>query len=258
VIEPGRRAPAGPGLAAALAAAGAAGAHRPGLGRCCCAGRRAGAPWRCATWRCACPSWRRRARRLVREHFGWLGRSLLERGLLWYASPARLKRLIHVEGDVHLAERSGRPVMWLVPHFMALDVAGAATQLFQKRRWARSTTPQSNPVLDAAMRAAAALRAARSSRATTAPCRWCAPSSAARLLQPARHGLRPARRRLRALLRRAGGHAAGALAHGALAGHDGAAGGGRDAARRPGLPRALPAEPWSDWPTDDPRPTPRA
>ena len=30
--------------------------------------------------------------RLVREHFGWLARSLLERGLLWYASPARLKR----------------------------------------------------------------------------------------------------------------------------------------------------------------------
>ena len=27
------------------------------------------------------------ARALVREHFRWLGRSLLERGLLWYASP---------------------------------------------------------------------------------------------------------------------------------------------------------------------------
>ena len=29
---------------------------------------------------------------IVKQHFGWLGRSLLERGLLWYASPARLKR----------------------------------------------------------------------------------------------------------------------------------------------------------------------
>jgi KDO2-lipid IV(A) lauroyltransferase len=29
-----------------------------------------------------------RAPGLVREHFGWLGRSLLERGLLWYASPS--------------------------------------------------------------------------------------------------------------------------------------------------------------------------
>ncbi len=90
---------------------------------------------------------------LVREHFQWLGRSLLERGLLWYASPARLKRLIHVEGDVGLAERSERPVMWLVPHFMALDVAGVATQLFQKRLVGSIYQAQSNPVLDAAMRA---------------------------------------------------------------------------------------------------------
>jgi KDO2-lipid IV(A) lauroyltransferase len=90
---------------------------------------------------------------LVREHFQWLGRSLLERGLLWYASPARLKGLIHVEGDVHLAERSERPVMWLVPHFMALDVAGAATQLFQTRWVASIYQAQSNEVLDAAMRA---------------------------------------------------------------------------------------------------------
>ncbi|HNG80498.1 MAG TPA: hypothetical protein PLW24_13570, partial [Burkholderiaceae bacterium] len=69
---------------------------------------------------------------IARSHFGWLGRSFLERSLLWYASGERLQRLIHVEGDVKLAERSERPVMWLVPHFLALDVAGAATQLFQK------------------------------------------------------------------------------------------------------------------------------
>ena len=90
--------------------------------------------------------------RIVRQQFGWLGRSLLERGLLWYASPARLKRLIHVEGEVHLAETSPYPVMWLVPHFMALDVAGAATQLFQKQWVASIYQAQSNPVLDAAMR----------------------------------------------------------------------------------------------------------
>jgi len=89
---------------------------------------------------------------LVREQFRWLGRSLLERGLLWYASPARLKRLIHVEGDVHLAQTSERPVMWLVPHFMALDVAGAATQLFQTRQVASIYQAQSNAVFDHAMR----------------------------------------------------------------------------------------------------------
>ncbi len=91
-------------------------------------------------------------RRLAREHFQWLGRSILERGLLWYASPQRLKRLIHIEGDVRLAERSERAVMWLVPHFIALDVAGAATQLFQSKWVASIYQQQSDPTLDAAIR----------------------------------------------------------------------------------------------------------
>ena len=89
---------------------------------------------------------------LVREHFQWLGRSLLERGLLWYGSPERLRRLIHVDGDVGLAERSERPVMWLVPHFMGLDVAGVAVLLFQKRKGVSIYQAQSNPVMDAALR----------------------------------------------------------------------------------------------------------
>jgi KDO2-lipid IV(A) lauroyltransferase len=89
---------------------------------------------------------------LVREHFQWLARSLLERAVLWYASPERLKRLIQIEGDVHLAETSDRPVMWLVPHFLAVDVAGAATQLFQTRMVCNVYTAQSNPVLDRALK----------------------------------------------------------------------------------------------------------
>ena len=89
---------------------------------------------------------------LVRQHFQWLARSLLERGLLWYAPVERLRRLIQVEGDVGLAERSARPVMWLVPHFVGLDVAGVATQLFQGRQVASIYQAQSNPVFDAAMR----------------------------------------------------------------------------------------------------------
>jgi KDO2-lipid IV(A) lauroyltransferase len=90
--------------------------------------------------------------KLAREHFQWLGRSILERGLLWYASPARLRRLIRVEGDVGLAERSERPVMWLVPHFMALDVAGVSVLLFQKRKGISIYQEQSDAVMDAAIR----------------------------------------------------------------------------------------------------------
>ena len=89
---------------------------------------------------------------LVRQHFQWLARSLLERGLLWFASPARLKSLIQIEGDVGFAERSAKPVRWLVPHFVALDVAGVATQLFQGRKVASIYQAQSNTVFDVAMR----------------------------------------------------------------------------------------------------------
>ena len=99
------------------------------------------------------PEWPAAEREAVaRDHFGWLGRSLLERGLLWYAPVERLRGLIHVEGDVGLAERSERPVMWLVPHFLALDVAGVATQLFQTRKVGSIYQQQSDPAFDAAMR----------------------------------------------------------------------------------------------------------
>ena len=91
-------------------------------------------------------------RHLVRQHFEWTGRSLLERGLLWHASAERLRRLIHIEGDVHFAENSARPVMWLVPHFVALEVAGAATQVYQNKTGCDIYTAQSNPVLDAAFK----------------------------------------------------------------------------------------------------------
>jgi Kdo2-lipid IVA lauroyltransferase/acyltransferase len=89
---------------------------------------------------------------LVREHFRWLGRSIVERGLLWYAPRERIEHLIEVEGDVHLAERTEAPVMWLVPHFMALEAAATAVQLFQTRRGATIYQAQSNPVFDAAVR----------------------------------------------------------------------------------------------------------
>lgn len=89
---------------------------------------------------------------LVREHFRWLGRSLVERGLLWYAPRERLERLIEVEGDVRLAAGTSGAVMWLAPHFLALEVAALAVQLFQPRRGCSIYQRQSNAVFDAAMR----------------------------------------------------------------------------------------------------------
>jgi Kdo2-lipid IVA lauroyltransferase/acyltransferase len=92
-------------------------------------------------------------RALVREHFALLGRSVLERGVLWHASPARLKRLIRIEGDIGFAERHpATPVMWLTPHFVALEVAGMATQLYQHRAAFNMYAEQSNAVMDDALR----------------------------------------------------------------------------------------------------------
>ena len=89
---------------------------------------------------------------LVREHFQWLARGLFERSLQWYASAERLKRIIRVEGDVHLAERSERPVMWLAPHFVGVDAGAISTQLYQTQRVASIYSAQSNPVYDAALK----------------------------------------------------------------------------------------------------------
>lgn len=89
---------------------------------------------------------------IARENFKWIARSFLERGLLWYASPERLKRLIHVEGDIGFAQREPGPVMWLVPHFVALDAAGSSTQLFQSRPVTSVYQRQSIAVFDRAVR----------------------------------------------------------------------------------------------------------
>lgn len=90
--------------------------------------------------------------RIARDLFKWFCRSVLERGLLWYAPVKRLRRLIQVEGDVGFADRHAGPVMWLVPHFVGLDVAGAAVQMHIDRPAASIYQVQNNPVLDAAVR----------------------------------------------------------------------------------------------------------
>jgi len=64
---------------------------------------------------------------LARQHFQAYARSIWERGILWWASEARLNRLIKVEpGPVPVAEMTAKPTILLCPHFVCLDVAGAS------------------------------------------------------------------------------------------------------------------------------------
>ena len=66
---------------------------------------------------------------LARRHFEAFGRSFLERGILWWASPDRLRKLVRLEGLEHFTALAGRPVILLVPHFIGLDMGGTRIML---------------------------------------------------------------------------------------------------------------------------------
>jgi KDO2-lipid IV(A) lauroyltransferase len=59
---------------------------------------------------------------LAKAHFAAFGRSFLERGILWWAPEKRIRRLVRVEGEEHLAAAAGTPVILLTPHFVGLDM----------------------------------------------------------------------------------------------------------------------------------------
>ncbi|NHZ34913.1 LpxL/LpxP family acyltransferase [Massilia rubra] len=87
---------------------------------------------------------------LARQHFQSYSRSVWERGILWWAPQARLRRLIHVEPGVPLAQIAARPTILLCPHFVSLDVAGVAVML--ETSLCSIYVPQKNAVFDEVLR----------------------------------------------------------------------------------------------------------
>jgi len=69
---------------------------------------------------------RRAQERLVRGHFKAFGQALVDIALAWWASGARLKRLVRFQGREHYdrALSAGRPVILLAPHFVGLEIGG--------------------------------------------------------------------------------------------------------------------------------------
>lgn len=69
--------------------------------------------------------------RLVKAHFQVLGRSVIERSILWWASKERLSRLIQVHGEEKIdpIKKTGRPIIFLAPHFVGLDTGGTAVAM---------------------------------------------------------------------------------------------------------------------------------
>ncbi len=85
-------------------------------------------------------------RRIARAHFQALARSLLEHGVLWWSSKARVQSLVRIEGLEHWQAVAGRPVIWLAPHFVGLDMGGA--RIFTEWRLVSVYSQQKNPVFD--------------------------------------------------------------------------------------------------------------
>jgi Kdo2-lipid IVA lauroyltransferase/acyltransferase len=89
-------------------------------------------------------------RKIARKHFQGYARSVLERGILWWGSEARLKRLLVVEPGVPLETIASGPTILLCPHFVCLDVAGVAVML--ESALCSIYTRQQNQVFDEALR----------------------------------------------------------------------------------------------------------
>lgn len=85
-------------------------------------------------------------RRWLRQTFQASVRAVLEHGVLWWGSEARLRRMIHIDNPDAALGDGTRPVIWLAPHFVGLDVGGA--RLAMDHHAASMYAPARNPVAD--------------------------------------------------------------------------------------------------------------
>lgn len=84
--------------------------------------------------------------RLARRHFAAFARALLEHGILWWGSRERVMRMVRVEGLEHWQAVQGKPVIWLAPHFVGLDMGGS--RIITEWQGISVYSQQKNPVFD--------------------------------------------------------------------------------------------------------------
>ena len=90
------------------------------------------------------PEWDKARREAVlRAHFRAIGRSFFEAGIVWWGSEERIRRIVRIENEEHARARGGRRIIFLVPHFvgiemeglrMSMDYKGMAVYSHQKNR----------------------------------------------------------------------------------------------------------------------------
>lgn len=85
---------------------------------------------------------------LAQEHFALAGRSMIERGLAWFAPEARLRRLVRIDGEDRLKKlvEARQPVILLTPHFLGLDLGG--TRMAMSFDCVSIYARQKDPVID--------------------------------------------------------------------------------------------------------------
>lgn len=73
------------------------------------------------------PDWPiEKRRQLVRDHFKRYGQAIVDLGMLWNASEQYVEQQLRIKGMNHWVEAksTGRPIIFLVPHMVATDMAG--------------------------------------------------------------------------------------------------------------------------------------
>lgn len=74
---------------------------------------------------------RARIRKLVRRQFRAFGQSVLDVAIAWWTGPRRLRRLVRLRNRRYYdeAQRAGRNVILLAPHFLGLEIGGVRLSL---------------------------------------------------------------------------------------------------------------------------------
>jgi lauroyl/myristoyl acyltransferase len=90
-------------------------------------------------------------KQMARQHFRLLVCSLLSIGSIWWSRPSRLRRLVRIKGIENLrsAQQDGYNVIFLAPHFAALDSGGMRLSMDRKMSSMYQIHP--NPVFDRLM-----------------------------------------------------------------------------------------------------------
>ncbi len=89
-------------------------------------------------------------KRWLRQTFQASMRAVLEHGVLWWGSAARMRRMVRIDNPEAALGDSTRPVIWLAPHFVGLDMGGV--RLTMDRQIASIYAPAKDAVSDKYMR----------------------------------------------------------------------------------------------------------